>query len=193
MTLFSTGYFSLSEDDVKNLKTPCGFYDLNNYSKLTSIFSKLSKAFFIFSMICFFLTTLFVKLIYDNETFKCAIISQIILIVILLLPNIFSILEVIYKNKIFKISGFIPFDIREYINKTDDKDANIRFWINMSFLIYNLALFFILIIAEIIRCAKGKKTIFKKNKMSSEALLTKKVTPSGPIIEISSISTPSPE
>ena len=34
MTLFSTGFFSLNEDDIKNLKNPNGLEKNNNYSKI---------------------------------------------------------------------------------------------------------------------------------------------------------------
>ena len=181
MTLFSTGFFSLTEDDIKNIKNPNGLEKMNDYSKIMEKCSLIclvtnivmgGYSFFIIS-IGFTLGNTLVKLIIQG-IFLCLV----------LLTNISAILEIAISNFLFELSDNFP----DYILNTIDKNKNYsghgHFWPYFPLLIINIIVFTI----KINKCRKEKKKTskeiqFKLIEQTPRTMITSNDTNDAPPIE----------
>ena len=139
MSLFTTGYFSLSQNDLKNLKVPSGFNKNNNYSIVIEKCSKIAFILFIITELSKFFVFLFTIMFLEKSLFCLTIIPPSLYFIMLIVLNFFSIKEIIImRNKIFKLIGYLPSFLFDDVDKMKSPDEMKRFWINLSLLIYHI-------------------------------------------------------
>ena len=167
MTLFSTGYFSLSENDIKNLEDLSGLNRNNHYSKITSKQSLSGYiAFIIFGPLMFI--GAYVCLYFSMEdNYKPLMIFQSILFIYLAILILIDIVEIIYKNKIFELSENIPRYLFDDIEAIKETNALKRIWAFLGIFAIQIP-FFILNICRIKE--ERKKFNVAQKKMQEETL-----------------------
>ena len=167
MTLFSTGYFSLSENDIKNLEDLSGLNRNNHYSKITSKQSLSGYiAFIIFGPLMFI--GAYVCLYFSMEdNYKPLMIFQSILFIYLAIHILIYIVEIIYKNKIFELSENIPRYLFDDIEAIKETNALKRIWAFLGIFAIQIP-FFILNICRIKE--ERKKFNVAQKKMQEETL-----------------------
>ena len=112
MILFSTGYFSLSEEDLKIIKKPSDININNNYN--CKIVSKCYKLDFIFILVFAFSVLFFIGCYVEgerSETNGCIIpqiIINCILISICLVIIICALIQMILIKQLYMITSYIP-------------------------------------------------------------------------------------
>ena len=126
MTVFSTGFFSLSKEDIDNFdNSPSGLEKNNKYNKTISVYSYIcfvsinALGFFGFFgiTICFFAGKTKTKIIVLN-----------ILTFITLLITICGLLELIFGNKIFKMSSNVPKFFSNHQDEMKSSYGSAHFW-----------------------------------------------------------------
>ena len=150
MTLFSTGFLSLNEEDIKNLKEPNGLEKNNDYSK-----SMEKNSFICFVTIIvigvygfFIITTAFAM---GNTLVK--LIVQGIFLCLVLLINICGIIEIALNNYLFELTGYFPEYLLNLVGEMKNDSGNAHFWAFFPLSILNIAYFII----KTIKCCKEKK------------------------------------
>jgi len=143
MTLFSTGYFSLSENDIKNLEDLSGLNRNQHYCRKTSKLSFSGEIIFIifgaFMFIGGQICSYFAK--YDN--YKYLIIFQSILLIFLVVLIFIYTFEIIYNNKIFKFSENIPWYLIDDIDAMKETNAYKIIWVVLGIFVFNILFFFL--------------------------------------------------
>ena len=127
MTLYSTGYFSLSEKDIKNFKgSPNPFKKHNKYSKIISICS----------LICYIMNFIFgiygTFIIPYGFSFKSKLCKFIILIsfcAITFFIIIFGLIEMIFLGFVFDLTGEFPKYFYEVFENIYNSNYKWHFWI----------------------------------------------------------------
>ena len=107
MNLFATGYFSLTGRDIKNLQAPSGLNKNNKNSILLEKYSNIDCNLLPISGI--FLTFGGTwSLICSSKSIFYSIFCYSLYIIMLIVLNVFSIMEIIIEKKIFKLTGYFP-------------------------------------------------------------------------------------
>ena len=89
MSLFATGYFSLSQNDLKNLKVPSGLNKNNNYSIVIEKYSKIAFILFIITELSKFFVFLFTIMFLEKSLFCLTIIPPSLYFIMLIVLNFF--------------------------------------------------------------------------------------------------------
>ena len=173
MTLFSTGYFSLSDEDIKNLKKP------SNINKNNDKYLKIMNKYYI---VCF----IFVIILGASFLFICqpimgeeGTIRQIIVICyiisICLIIIICGIIEMAMENKLFLFNGYIPdFIFNDDVNKIKNKKVGLIHMLAYLFIfIIQIPLLIINIHKFKNKDLKEKKPLISENEKSTELSLKK--------------------
>ena len=137
MAVFSTGFFSLSKEDISNLRDPDGLKKNNDYSKTMEICS----------WICFITTIvigghaffLFFGIFLGNTLAKLIFVS--IAVVLILLSNICALIEMVTNNFFFELSGYFPGYIDSDVKDMDSSIGNVHFWPFFPLLLINILYF----------------------------------------------------
>ena len=159
MSLFSTGYFSLNENDIKNLKDPSSFNKNEHYNKLMS---KIIYSGFILFIIVAIYTLIGAEIYYnclENEKSKLILIFQSILILSLIVLILIYTAEIINKNKVIEPSEGIP----SYLLYGIETNSYTRLWIVLGFFAFQIPFF-------IININIVKEEIDEQKKLNEEAL-----------------------
>ena len=168
ITLFSTGYFSLSERDIKKFKgSPSNFKKNNKYSK---IMSRCSLACFI-CIILLGVYGLSLPYFYEKDIFLIVItISRSIFVVILLIISICGLIEMIMGDKVFKLTGDFPIYYSNILEDIENPKSSAHFWCYCPFLIFEI----IILTLIIIECETERRKRYKEIFGSSSNLNQKK-------------------
>ena len=175
MSLFSTGYFSLSSYDIKNLKVPSGFNKNNNYSIIMEKYSKIDFILFIIAGIYFLYACVF-SVYFFNKIFCFILFLYILYIIMVIILNVYSIKVVILDNKIFKLTGSFPSFLFDDIKKMKNPNGKKRFWINLTLLIYQISIFVLLIYVK--KVVHKKDDLFKNTINNTLLISNEAITPS---------------
>ena len=164
MTLFSTGFLSLSEDDIKNLKEPNGLEKNNDYNKRME---KISFICFVTIIVIgvygfFIITSAFIL---GNNLVK--LIFQGIFLCLVLLINICGIIELVLNNYLFELTGYFPKYLLNLNGDMKNGSGPAHFWAFFPLTFLNIAYFII----KIITCYKEKKTDTKYSKENQFKLI----------------------
>ena len=135
MTLYSTGYFSLNEKDIKNFKGSTNpFKKFNKYSKI------ISRC----SLICFITIFIFgaygvlvitYSFIFGNKEFRLIIL--IIFLIITLYITICGLFEMKYAGFVFNLTGEFP-TYFEVFKKMENPKSKLHFWPFLFFLLFQI-------------------------------------------------------
>ena len=170
MSLFSTGYFSLSENDIKKLKNLSGLNLNHNYSKSMSKISYTGYVLFIIVGIIIFIgAELSLYYINKKNTMPLMIFQSILLIFLIALILIYT-AEIIIKNKIFKISENLPRFLFDDIDEMKKTNAYKRIWIFLGLFAFQIP-FFILNIYIIKEKKRKNKYYIAQTKIKEEGLI----------------------
>ena len=134
MSVFSTGFFSLSEDDISNLKDPDGLKKNNNYSNTLETCSWI--CFISILVIGGHTFILFIGIFLGNTLAKLIFVS--ISVVIILLINICGIIEIVVNNYFFELSGFFPSYLDYEVKDMDSSIGTVHFWPFFPLLLINI-------------------------------------------------------
>lgn len=156
MTLFSTGFFSLSQKDINNFKrSTTGLGKNNKYNK---VMAKCSFICFvtIIALGGYTFFVLFISFFLGNTLAKLIVLS--ISLVINFLIVICGLIEIIMGKQIFEMTGYIPIYIYNKAKYMKSSSANAHFWAFLAYLIYQIP-FYVLLIIRYIRERKPKNKI----------------------------------
>ena len=178
MSVFSTGFFSLSEDDINNLKEPDGLKKNNNYSKTIE---RCSWICFITAIVIggytFFFV--FIGMFLGNTLYKLVIVS--IFVAMTLLLNICALIEMVTNNFFFELTGFFPGYLDSDVKDMDSSIGTDYFCPFFPLLLINI-LYLICYIRKYKKEHYKYSTIFdlpsKKIKEEKNAKLIQEQTPS---------------
>ena len=174
MTLFSTGYFSLDEEDIKNFgNSPSGFEKNNKYS---IIMGRCSFICFVTSFVLGGYGFIFLFFGYDMGNTLAKIIFISISLLINLLICICSLIEIIMGNKIFEIKGYIPRFIFSEIKEMKSSSGHAHFWPFFGFIIIQIPFYIVLICKY-----KKEKNPYNKTPLIEKDPLFKEPTQLTPI------------
>ena len=175
MSLFSTGYFSLSSQDIKLLKVPSGFNKNNNYSILMEKYSKIDFILFIIANI-YFLYAFMLGGACLARSICLAIFLYTLYIIMFIILNAFSITVIILENKIFTLTGYFPSFLLDDIDKMKNPNGKKRFWINLIVLIYQIPIIVLLICIK--KLEQKREDLFKKTINNTPLINDETKTPS---------------
>ena len=148
MVLFSTGYFSLSEEDIKIIKRPSDINKNNNYCKTISISYKIG---FICAIVLgFSFQFILMPIIYCfKEINKFHIIVICYVILICLIITICGLIQMIAINLLYTITSYIPdFLFNNDVKNIMPQQVGVKYFLVYSFILIIHILFLILIISE---------------------------------------------
>ena len=172
MTLFSTGFFDLSEDDIKNMDNIDGLKKNNDYNQIKKTFSKIS---FISSIVLGGSSILLIFFGFPISNTLARIIFIIFFIIVLLLITISGYLEMSIDNKIFELTGNFPSFLNEDIVEMKAYNSKLHFFPYLPLLI--LQILFLIIYILRYRKEKNKNSIFdKKTKDNKSCLIQEKTS-----------------
>ena len=162
MTLFSTGFFSLSKKDIDNFKSSTTGLGKNN---------KYNKAKKKCSLICLMAVivlgpyvSIIVTSVFSTRFTLAKIKVLSISIIISLFIVICGLIEKRIAEKIFEITGYIPTYIYSQVEDMKASLGNVYIWVFLSFLIFQIP-FYVVLIIKYKRERKEKSSL--ENKESS--------------------------
>ena len=144
VTLFSTGFFSLSKEDINNFKSSTNGFDKNNeYNKsmkkssLICFVSIIVLGFYSVCALCIFIPI-------GNNLAILIVLSISILITLLIV--ICGIIEIVMGKLTFELSGYFPKYMNEETKNMKSSSGNAHFWAYLAYLIFQLPYFVVIII-----------------------------------------------
>ena len=155
MTLFSTGFFSLSEDDIENLKNPNVLEKNNEYSKSMEKYSYIC---YITNLVMAGFGFLVISLVFFFGNALVKLIIQSIFLCLVLLTNICAIIEIAINNNLYELTGNFPDYLSNAIDEMKNNSGYGHFWSYFPLLIFTIIIFII----YIIKYRKEKKKDNKK-------------------------------
>ena len=176
MTLFSTGYFSLSEEDLKILKKPS---DINNNNK--DKYEKIRSKSFKTSFICIII--LGVSFVFSSpahleceETVEPQIIINCYVILMCLIIIIGGIIQMVIRSKLFLLTSYIPdFIFNDDAKKIKNQKAGlIHFLAYLCLLIFQIPFLIINIYKLKLKNLGMETPLITKNEKSTELSLKEK-------------------
>lgn len=147
MSLFSTGYFSLSEKDIKNFKGSPSRLKKNN--KFSKIMSNCSLTCFICIIIFGIYVVFFLGYFYSMNYEIVKIISSSFDVLLLLIITICGLIEMIMGDKVFKLTGDFPIYYSDILKDIEFSKASIHFWAYGPFLIIEIIILTISIVGYV--------------------------------------------
>ena len=148
MVLFSTGYFSLSEEDIKIIKRPSDINKNNNYCQTISISYKIS---FICALVLGF-SFLFILMpisYYFGETNIFHIIVICFVILMCLIIKICGLIQMIVIKLLYTITSYIPdFLFNNDVKNIMPQQVGVKYFLVYSFILIIHILFLIIYIYE---------------------------------------------
>ena len=158
MTLFSTGFFSLSKNDIDNFKSSTT--GLGNNNKYNKTMAKCSYICFVTIIVLGGYSFFVIFMIFPMGNTLVKIIILSISIIITLLIVICALIEIIMGKQIFEMTGYVPKYIYSEVKDMKSSSGDAHCWAFLVFLIYQIPFYVFLII----RCKRGRKpkTDFKE-------------------------------
>lgn len=161
MTVFSTGYLSLSEEDIKNFdNSPSGLGKNNKYAKAISDCSFICfVSIIVLGVYGFFVVTIG---FYSGNTIAKIIILNILTIMTLLI-TICGLIELTFGDKTFKMSNSVPKYFSNRQDKMESPYGSVHFWPFFIYLIFQIPFHISLYIR------------YRKEKIPKDPLLTNNI------------------
>lgn len=155
MTLFSTGFFSLSKKDIDNFKSSTTGLEKNN--KYNKSMAKCSFICFVTIIVLggYSFFAIFIGFSIGNTLAKIIVLTISILITLLIV--ICGLIEIIMGKQIFELTGYIPNFFYSEVKDIKSSSGNAHFWAFLAYLIFQIPFY----VALIIRYRKERKPIIE--------------------------------
>ena len=171
MTLFSTGFFSLSKKDIDNFESSTTGLGKNN--KYNKTMAKCSFICFVTIIVLGGYSFFAISITFPIGNTLAKIIVLSISIIITLLIVICGLIEMIMGKQVFEMTGYVPKYVYSEVKDMKSSSGDAHFWAFLVFLIFQIPFLVILII----RCKRERKPKIEFNETSTN-------TPSNKLNEV---------